>query len=252
MKKIHGFISNRIFTVILILFVLFCFQSPCTAASLPDIGMITMLKGEITYWNTIVKEKEKPAQGFMKVRPDDEFKLASNSELQLIFFSTGRKEIWKGPAELKLSESMGKLTGANQKSNNLQVIKLPAAVVNEIRRVSPLIDPTKLHRSGAFAIRGVNAMEPIPIEKLSLKSASLDIEEKEEINAVKQTYKTLVISSSSDDITPELYLFSVLADYDQFEDIKQLIIKMKEKQPDNPGVEQLVQWLRDQAAKQKG
>ncbi|QTA78337.1 Uncharacterized protein dnl_05580 [Desulfonema limicola] len=251
MKKIHGFAINQIYAVIPIIFVLICFQLPCTAASLPDIGMITMVKGEIIYWNNNVNEKKQAAQGFMKVRPDDEFRLAADSELQLIFFANGRKEIWKGPAELKLSEAMGQLADKNEKNDKLTVVQIPTKVVNEVRRISPLIDPAKLHRSGSYAIRGYQ-VEKLPVEKLSLKSASLDIEEREELDSVKQTYDALSLSSASNDITPELYLFSILADYEQFEDIKQILVKMKKKQPGNPGIEQLEDWLRNQALKQKG
>ena len=247
MKKGHTLLKKCFCKIVMSLFCLLSFYSICGAASLPDIGMITRLSGKINYWNKTVNEKTKPAEGFMKVRPDDEFKLTTDSELQLIFFSNGRKEVWKGPAKLKLGKTGGELTDGNNKNNKLEVTQLPSAVVNEVRRISPLIDPTKLHRSGSSAVRGVNKISKTPIEKIALKSADLDIEEKEEIDAVKQIYKTLLTSSSSDDITPELYLFSVLADYDQFNDIKELIIKMKKKQPENPGVEQLTQWLREQA-----
>lgn len=250
MKKINKPGKNCVLKILTILLTLAGTCAFCAAAALPDIGMITRINGEINYWNKTVDEKAKPAQGFMKVRPGDEFKLTSDSELQLIFFSNGRKEVWKGPASLKLSENGGQLTDGNNKNNKLEVTQLPGAVVNEVRRISPLIDPSKLHRSGSAAVRGVNKTAKIPIEKISLKSAVLDIEEKEEINAVKQVYNTLLVSSSSDDITPELYLFSVLADYDQFDDIKELVIKMKKKQPENPGVEQLIQWLRDQSERQ--
>jgi len=251
MKKKQSVIINRIYKSFLILIILLAVQSLCLASSVPDIGMITKLSGEITYWNKTVKEDSKPAQSFMKIRSGDEFKLESDSELELIFFSNGRKEIWKGPAELKLSETSGQIKGGGQ-NNKLQAAQLPAAVVNEVRKISPLIDPAKLHRSGSSSLRGLNTKEKLPVEKISLKSATLDIEKKEEINSAKQIYKTLASSSSSDDITPVLYLFSVFADYDQFEDIKNLIIKMKEKQPDNPGVEQLAEWLREQAEKQQG
>ena len=49
-----------------------------------------------------------------------------------------------------------------------------------------------------------------------------------------------------DDITSELYLFSVMADYDQFEDMQLLLKRMREKQPGEPVIDQLAVWLNSQ------
>ncbi len=74
----------------------------------------------------------------------------------------------------------------------------------------------------------------------------LDDEEKEAVNAAKETYKALVESSDKDDITPELFLFSFLAEYDRFDDMKSLIKTMRMKQPENKEINRLEKWLNDQ------
>ena len=56
----------------------------------------------------------------------------------------------------------------------------------------------------------------------------------------------LLDNSSKNDITPELFLFSVLADYDQFLEMSKLIETMNKKQPDNSTTRELTLWLEKQ------
>lgn len=119
---------------------------------------------------------------------------------------------------------------------------LPETVSKEMQRISPLIDPEKLHRSGSTTVRG----KKIRPESVSTKSALLTEEERSIVEAARNTYKTLGQGLDSDDITPELYLFSVLADFDQSEEMDSLLKRMREKQPGAPVIDRLAAWLDSQ------
>ncbi len=48
----------------------------------------------------------------------------------------------------------------------------------------------------------------------------------------------------ADDVTAELFLFSVLSDYGQFSEMKKLLEIMRKKQPDNENIVLLAKWLK--------
>ena len=74
-------------------------QNPVQAQTLPpDVGLVTQLSGDTTYWNEGYQKTPEKAQVFMKVRKGDHFKVSGGSVVQVVYFQNGRKETWKGPA----------------------------------------------------------------------------------------------------------------------------------------------------------
>lgn len=209
----------------------------------PDIGMVIRLTGKVMYWHEGAEQQPLKVQTFMKVRKNDHFNLSPHGVVQLVYFSTGRKETWTGPGAFKVGDSRSEAVGAPGSSEEPKVISLPTAVIDEVRRVSPLVDPSRLHRSGGAQVRGnIDPENSKPLEPIELTE-----DEKEEVEAAKETYLSLIDKVDDGDIMPELYLFSVLADYDQFQPMKELIGKMRQKQPDNAGIDRLEQWLTEQS-----
>jgi len=209
----------------------------------PDIGMVIRLTGKVMYWHEGAEQKPLKVQTFMKVRKNDHFNLSPHGVVQLVYFSTGRKETWTGPGSFRVGESRSEAVGVPGSSGEPKVISLPTAVIDEVRRVSPLVDPSRLHRSGGAQVRGnIDPEKAQPLESIELTE-----EEKEEVEAARETYRSLLDKVDTGDIMPELYLFSVLADYDQFQPMKDLIGKMRIKQPDNAGIDRLEQWLVEQS-----
>ncbi len=212
------------------------------AAKVPTVGMITRLKGDVTYANAAVDAQTAEARSFMKMRKGDEYTLSDGAEVQLIYFSGGRKETWKGPAAFKVGDGESAILGEAGEGGGPLVAQLPANVAKEVKRVSPLVDPERLHRSGSSMVRGSGSSDA-PKPRLAIK---LDPDEQAEVDAAKKTYETLLESTPPDDITPELFLFSVMADFDQYEEMKTLIGAMRKKQPDNDGIDNLETWMKDQ------
>lgn len=201
------------------------------------IGIITRLEGDVEARNQ--SGEPLPALAFMKVQEGDRFSLAAGSELQWVLFADGRRETWKGPATLIAGRTAGMASGSANQTVQPDVLKLQPKVSREVKRMSQLISMVSIQRAGTTLIRGesdpenAGALEPLPLSP----------EERAEIESAKETYQALSARSGPDDITPELYLFSVLADYDQFGEMAAVIRKMKEKQPRNGEIDALSQWL---------
>ena len=52
--------------------------------------------------------------------------------------------------------------------------------------------------------------------------------------------------TEADDITPEMYLLGVLANYDKFEEMEQLIKEAQKRQPGDPVLTKLEEWVQIQ------
>ena len=130
-----------------------CLFTGASIAVMPDIGMVTRLEGNVTFWNDTDNHAHQTAQNFMKVRSGDRFELEAGARLQLVFFASGRRELWTGPSSLKMTGSGSDLI-AGGKAPSPQVTLLPETVSREMLRISPLIAPEKLQRSGATTVRG--------------------------------------------------------------------------------------------------
>jgi hypothetical protein len=74
-------------------------------------------------------------------------------------------------------------------------------------------------------------------------------EEQSEVAAAKETYKGLRQKAKADDVTPELYLLGVLADYEQYEDMESVLKDAQKKQPGNEVFKDLGNWVSAQKAK---
>lgn len=219
-----------------------CCFTGLSFAAVSDIGIVTRLEGNVTFWNDTDGQAHQAAQNFMKIRAEDRFDLEADAQLQLVFFESGRRELWKGPSSLKMTGSGGTVIETGKKVPSPQVTLLPETVSKEMQRISPLINPEKLHRSGSTTVRGKkNRSESVPS-----KLAVLTDEERRIVETARKTYQNLAEGLDADDITPELYLFSVLADYDQYEQMDSLLKRMREKQPGAPVVDQLAIWLNSQ------
>jgi hypothetical protein len=51
-------------------------------------------------------------------------------------------------------------------------------------------------------------------------------------------------SSATDDIVPELYLYSVLQDHLLYDDMKVLVADMQKRQPSNPDVAVMAEYVK--------
>lgn len=223
---------KKYFTASLMIFLII--PSVIYAAS-AEVGMITQVSGNVSY-QSVLDNKPASVRNFMKVHDEDSFSLAADSVLQVVYFGNGRKETWKGPGNFKAGKTQGQ--GAIQPA----VSAMESKVSGEIVRLANIVDSSRLQRTGSTLVRG----DKPPTEPSQNKQPALTEPEQKEIADAKKTYQGLLKDADAKDITPELYMFSVFADYDQYSDMKSLIAEMRKKQPTNKEIDRLEEWMSKQ------
>ena len=162
------------------------------------------------------------AKPFTKVREGDRFDLPAGAQLRLVYFEGARQERWTGPSSFRASRLQGSaLSGAPA-----EVTALPASVPQRIARVPELMQNARL---GGVQVRSAQAVRRV-------QEHSLD--------EARSTYDELRKTLPGDDITPELYLFTALNEYQLYEDMAPLVDEMLRKQPQSEDVKSLASWLK--------
>lgn len=195
------------------------------AALASDVGLVNHLSGDVSYTSGAATAKAKP---YMKVREGDRFTVPAGAQLRLVYFQGGRQESYAGPATLTAGSQQSTLQSGGQP----QVTTLPSGVPQKIAQTPELIQIAKLGRSGGVAVRGVNG------------ERKLTPQQQAEVKQAKQTYEQLRKGSDADDITPELYLYSVLQDHLLYADMKQVVAEMQKRQPANPDVAAMAEYVK--------
>ena len=190
-----------------------------------DAGLINQVAGEVSYVSNGGSGK---AQAFMKMREGDRYTLPAGAQLRVVYFHNGRQETWRGPAGFKSgTEHSEPLAGAVY-----EVANLPVGVLQKIQRIPELLHMAKL---GGIQVRGAAPRQRVSPEQQS------------EVAAARATYAQLQQQAAADDITPELYLFTVLQEYLLYAEMKVVADEMLRKQPANQEAQQLAEWARVRA-----
>jgi hypothetical protein len=192
-----------------------------------DVGLINHLAGDVSYSSGKSTDKAKP---FMKVREGDRLNVAPGAQLRVVYFQNGRQESYTGPA----SFTAGAQQSTQQSGAQPQVSTLPAGVPQKISQTPELIQIAKLGRSGGVTLRNVPGAVP---ERLTPQQQA-------EVRQARQTYDQLRQTAAADDITPELYLYSVLQDHLLYNDMKVVVSEMQRRQPANPDVAVMVEYVK--------
>jgi len=177
----------------------------------PDVGLVSEITGDVGYSNG--GSPSKPIQPYMRVRQGDRIVLAQGSVLQISYFTAGVKETWKGAATFVATNAGGELL----KGNKPEVAQLPGSVANKLARVPALIAGT---RTGGITVRALSE-RPDPAKK------------EKEVAEAMANYEAMRASARRDDIIPELYLFSVLQEYEMYDDLKVVAQELVRRQPQN-------------------
>ena len=190
-----------------------------------DVGLINQLAGDVSYTSAGAKAQ---AKAYMKVREGDRFTLPAGAQLRIVYFKGGRQELFNGPA----SFTAGAEQSAVQSGAQPQVSNLPSGVTQKIAQTPELIQIAKLGRSGGVAVRGVGGAQ------------RLTPQQQAEVRQARQTYDQLRKTASTDDITPELYLYSVLQDHLLYDDMKQVVAEMQKRKPADPDVAVMAEYVK--------
>ncbi len=202
---------------------LLALATPLLAAG--DVGLVNQLSGNVSY--TSGKETAK-ASAFMKVREGDKFSVPAGAQVRVVYFQNGRQESFSGPAGF----TAGAQQSTVQSGAQPQVVTLPAGVSQKIAQTPELIQIARLGRSGGVAVRGTG------------REARLNPQQQAEVRQAKETYKKLRAQSAADDITPELYLYSVLQDNLLYNDMKPVVDDMARRQPGNADITAMLEYVK--------
>lgn len=195
------------------------------AAHASDVGLVNQISGDVSYTSGGTTAK---AKAYMKVRAGDRFSVPAGAQLRIVYFQGGRQETFAGPATLTAGAQQSTVqTGAHP-----QVTTLPSGVPQKIAQTPELIQIARLGRSGGVAVRGVNS------------ERRLTPQQQAEVKQARQTYEQLRKGAAADDITPELYLYSVLQDHLLYTDMQQVVAEMQKRQPANPDVAVMVEYVK--------
>ena len=191
-----------------------------------DVGLVNLLSGDVAYASEGAAGGK--VQAFMKVRQGDRFTVPAGAQVRVVYFQGGRQETWKGPAAFKAGAQAGEASSGKPSD----VSTLPSTVPQRIAQVPELIQIAKLGRSGGVAVRGAG------------RPPKLTAEQQAEVKTAREIYGKMRAQSSADDITPELYLYSVLQDFLLYDDMKPVVDEMSKRQPANAEVQELAAWVK--------
>ncbi|MBV8031552.1 MAG: hypothetical protein JO035_08595 [Betaproteobacteria bacterium] len=190
-----------------------------------DVGLINNIQGDVSYTSGGAKAA---AKAYMKVREGDRFTVPAGGQLRLVYFKGGRQESFSGPASFTAGAEQSTIQSGAQP----QVTNLPSGVSQKISQTPELIQIAKLGRSGGVAVRGVGGAQ------------RLTPQQQAEVRQARQTYDQLRKTAAADDITPELYLYSVLQDHLLYDDMKQVVGEMQKRKPSDPDVAVMAEYVK--------
>lgn len=196
-----------------------------SALAAGDVALINSLAGDVNYTTGGATSKAKP---FMKVRENDRFTVAAGASMRLVYLQGGRQELYTGPAVVVAGAQQSTV----QSGAPAQVSTLPSGVSQKIAQTPELVQIAKLGRSGGVAVRGVS------------KDQRLTPQQQAEVRQARETYQQLRAQAAADDITPELYLYSVLQDHLLYTDMKPVVDEMAKRQPGNADVTAMVEYVK--------
>jgi hypothetical protein len=207
----------------------------------PETGLVTHVSGNVTYRNDTGKGKPAKAQAFMKTWHNDRFNLEKGSTATFIYFSSGRQERWSGPVVIRIGRKQGHVVNGEGPHQEPQVRIIQGMVAHGIDQ-STL--PLKRSRSGVRMIRGDTSD---PKKRHAPVSRALTEWERGEIDAAKKTCAELKARVGAKDITPEIYLLSVLARYGQYAEMDKIISALLKIHPRNETLKDLREWVRSRS-----
>lgn len=193
---------------------------PALACAAGDVGVINHLAGLVTVTNGVNTSK---AQAYMNIHVGDQFEVPEGVVVKVAYFQGGRQEWFSGPT----SFTIGPLQSVVRRGSSPQVSVLPSGVPQKISQTPDLVQIAKLGTGPAFA-----------------REQRLTPQQQAEVRQAREIYAKLRAETPADDITPELYLYSVLQDHLLYGEMKMVVAEMAKRQPGNRDVGVLADYVR--------
>ena len=188
-----------------------------------DVGVVNHLAGLVTVTNGLNTAK---AQAYMNIHQGDLFEVPEGVVVKVAYFQGGRQEWFSGPASFTIGASQSIV----RRGSSPQVSVLPSGVSQKISQTPDLVQIAKLGtaQSGQSPARDQRLTPP----------------QQAEVREAREIYARLRADTPPDDITPELYLYSVLQDHLLYAEMKGVVAEMAKRQPGNRDVGVLAEYVR--------
>lgn len=193
------------------------------AMAASDVGVVNHLAGLVTVTNGTNTAK---AQAYMNIREGDLFEVPAGVVVKVAYFRSGRQESFSGP----VSFTIGAQQSYVRRGSDPRVTLLPSGVPEKISQTPELVNIAKL---GSAAQGHGASREP-----------RLTAQQQAEVLQAREIYAKLRSETPPDDITPELYLYTVLQDQQLYGEMKVLVAEMSRRQPGNRDVGALADYVR--------
>lgn len=188
-----------------------------------DVGVVNHLAGLVTVTNGANTSK---AQAYMNIHEGDMFEVPAGVVVKVAYFQGGRQEWFSGPT----SFTIGAQQSIVRRGSSPQVSVLPSGVPQKISQTPDLVQIARLGSAAAGSP--------------STREQRLTPQQQAEVRQARQIYAKLRADTPADDITPELYLYSVLQDHLLYGEMKVLVTEMAKRQPANRDVAVLADYVR--------
>ena len=185
-----------------------------------DVALVNRVVGEATY--TSSSNSANPVTAFMRVREGDRFTLPRGAQVRVVYMQGGRQEAWSGPAAFRAGEKQSEAVRGTP-----EVSQVPVMVAVKMGRIPNLMQSARL---GGVTVRG--GPRPVPLTP----------EEIDDLRVAREAYRQLRAGAKEDDVAPEMFLFSVLQEYGQFDELKGVARDMRRRQPAGAEVRELADW----------
>jgi hypothetical protein len=196
----------------------------CGSAAGEEVGFVSHVAGEVTYAMGNGTAKAKP---FMKLREGERFSANPGARVRIVYFQSGRQESYSGP----VSFTIGTLESMLRSGAQPQVSTLPEGVPQKISQTPELVQIAKLGASRSILVRAAREQRLSPQQLAEVRQA-------------REIYEQLRQSEPVDDITPELYLYSVLHDNLAYNEMRPVVAEMQRRQPGNADVAIIADYVR--------
>lgn len=193
--------------------------APAFAQAAADVALVNRVSGDVSHISPGGIPKK--ARAFMMVQQGDRFAIPAGGSLRIVYFAGGRQETWTGPASFRAAAGQGQRIGGR----NPQVATLPPSVASSLARVPELI-------------RSAN----LPGKSARVTHRSLSAQERADLAEAKITYGKMRATAPAEDVTPELYLFSVLQGYALYDQLGAVAENMRRRQPRSDEIRALATW----------
>lgn len=200
-----------------------CAALCCADAIAADVGVVNHLAGLATVTNGVGTSK---AHAYMNINEGDRFEVPAGVVVKIAYFLGGRQETFEGPATFTIGASQSIV----RRGVGPHVTLLPMDVPQKLSQTQDLVQIAKL-ATPATATPSPRELRLTPQQQAEVRQARL-------------VYSKLRADTPADDITPELYLYSVLQDHLLYNEMRSLVAEMTRRQPGNRDVAVLAEYVK--------